>query len=775
MKGFLVILYCIAYLFSWFHQVKGQGNQTVSNGGLSAPAIFPGTGCIYSWVNSNPAIGLAPSGVGNIPSFTGVNRGTIPIIGTITATATTGGLAYVANAQSSSISVINVLTNTVTATIPLSFNPFSVAVSVDGSKLYVTNFWAGTVSVINAATYTVIATISVGMYPWALYVNPNGSYVYVANNNIASNTVTVISTTTNTAVSSITVGLAQGVITSNANGSLLYVSNTNSNTVSVINAVTNTVVATIPVGSGPWGLALSPDDSKLYVVNNGSNSVSVVNTTTNTVISTIPVGSEPWTVSVTPDGSRAYVSDFLDNTVSVINTATYMDVATIPVDVNPWAVQVTPDGSKLYVTNLYSGTVSVISTTTNLVTSTISVGNAPQAIAIFNQASTGCSSTPVTFTITVNPSPQIILPGGVSGSISTCAGTPSEAPDILQFEVAGNYLTGDFTIAAPVGFEVSLSSGFGYSSSITLIQVGGTVSNTVVYVRSSATAPPGNSKGDIVVSSPGAASLLVAVSGTAVSLPPASVNVMASANPVCSATAVTFTAKPTNGGETPTYQWTLDGSPRGGNSSTFTDSTARDGDIIYCTMTTNTTCPVTVSSSPVNLIVDPLPTVTFDPDTVVIPGNSGVQLAPMITGSIVQYQWTPAFGLNAANIANPVASPPNSVIYQLSVTDGHGCNATGKVVVITDPNLTMPNAFTPNGDGHNDVFRIPAAVPISLEEMDIFDRMGVRVYTTRDIGKSWDGTYNGQPAPSGAYIYLVKGKTFSGKPTVLKGIVMLIR
>ena len=80
------------------------------------------------------------------------------------------------------------------------------------------------------------------------------------------------------------------------------------------------------------------------------------------------------------------------------------------------------------------------------------------------------------------------------------------------------------------------------------------------------------------------------------------------------------------------------------------------------------------------------------------------------------------------------------------------------VTVLVALPLEMPNAFTPNGDGHNDIYRIPPGVQMSLEEFDIFDRGGVRVFSTRDISTGWDGNYHGVAEGEGhMFIYCIKG------------------
>jgi YVTN family beta-propeller protein len=88
--------------------------------------------------------------------------------------------AYITNNDDTTVSVINVATNTVTAKIKVSVEPGAVSVSPDGSKVYIANFGDYSVSVINSATNKVTNIINVGTQPSGIAVSPNGSRVYVA-------------------------------------------------------------------------------------------------------------------------------------------------------------------------------------------------------------------------------------------------------------------------------------------------------------------------------------------------------------------------------------------------------------------------------------------------------------------------------------------------------------------------------------------------------------------------------------------------------------------
>jgi YVTN family beta-propeller protein len=299
--------------------------------------------------------------------------------------------AYISNSGSNTVSVIDVATITVTATVTVGSFPVGVAVTPDGSRVYVNND-IGTVSVIDTATNTVIGSpIPVGTDPHGIAITPDGSRAYVTN--LADGNVSVISTATNTVIDTVTVGgvgsLPQGVAVS-PDGFRVYVANYGDNSVSVISTVTNTVTGTVAVGFRPFGVAVSPDGSKLYVAAYGSGitngNVAIVNTTNNAVIgSPITVGIGPDGIAVTTNGARVYVANFLSNTVSVIDTTTHTVIGSpIAVGINPVGIAVSPDGARVYVANFGSNTVSVISTATNTVVgSPIAVGNSPYAFGLF--------------------------------------------------------------------------------------------------------------------------------------------------------------------------------------------------------------------------------------------------------------------------------------------------------------------------------------------------------------------------------------------------------
>ncbi|HEY4327213.1 MAG TPA: beta-propeller fold lactonase family protein [Mucilaginibacter sp.] len=523
MKRFLFFINIIIYLFYLLPKVAAQGNQTVLNGGATAPINFPGAGCIYDWNNNMSVIGLPSSGRGNIASFTASNTGSTPVTATITATLLPDWFAYVTNETDNTVSVIDITKNVLVATVPVGAFPTGVTVSPDGGKVYVVNGNGNSVSVINTITNSVTASIPVGSEPSGAIVSPDGSRLYVTNFN--DNTISIINTTTNAVISTIPAGKGPEGIAISPDGSHIYVANQafgSSSSISIINLATK-AISTVVVGNAPISVLITPDGSKAYVANEVDNTVSVINTSNNVVIATVPVGNTPIGMSVSPDGTRVYVANLASNDVSVINTVTNVVSATIPVGVNPAGISASPDGSHIYVANNTSNNVSVIDATTNTVSSSIAVGNGPVAFGNFITGGTGCSTTPITFTIAVNPAfvQPAITAGALTGRITACVGSASASPYIGQFTVSASNLTAIITVTAPAGFEVSLAPASGYGGSLTIAaqQVNNPLSNMIVYVRSSASVPAGYISGNVVLTSAGATNQVVPVTGFINALP----------------------------------------------------------------------------------------------------------------------------------------------------------------------------------------------------------------------------------------------------------------
>ncbi|HET7115120.1 MAG TPA: PKD domain-containing protein [Hanamia sp.] len=142
------------------------------------------------------------------------------------------------------------------------------------------------------------------------------------------------------------------------------------------------------------------------------------------------------------------------------------------------------------------------------------------------------------------------------------------------------------------------------------------------------------------------------------------------------------------------------------------------------------------------------------------------------------YFWSPATGLNNPDISNPVALLSESQQYVLQVQTASGCASTDTINVTVykvKPDLYVPDAFTPNGDGKNDIFRpIPVGMK-SLTFFKVYNRLGQLVYATNVINQGWDGNFKGAPQDPGVFVWMAQGVDYLGKTIFKKGSVILIR
>jgi gliding motility-associated-like protein len=150
-----------------------------------------------------------------------------------------------------------------------------------------------------------------------------------------------------------------------------------------------------------------------------------------------------------------------------------------------------------------------------------------------------------------------------------------------------------------------------------------------------------------------------------------------------------------------------------------------------------------------------------------------------LTGSGgVSYTWYPNIGLNDPSNYTTVASPYNTQQYILWVTDDFGCVNTDTVVVnvVVNTLILIPTAFSPNGDGTNDIFRIAKWLNLDkVLEFSVWNRWGEKIWETNDKNGGWDGTFNGRPEPMAVYVWQLKGTDFDGNTLVRSGTVTLLR
>jgi gliding motility-associated-like protein len=143
----------------------------------------------------------------------------------------------------------------------------------------------------------------------------------------------------------------------------------------------------------------------------------------------------------------------------------------------------------------------------------------------------------------------------------------------------------------------------------------------------------------------------------------------------------------------------------------------------------------------------------------------------------VRYTWAPSEGLTDPDIADPVANITQDTRYTLTAYSPAGCTSTATILVrvFRGPAIYVPSAFTPNGDGVNDVLKITAPGIRTLIYFRIFDRWGKEIFHTSDINATWDGTTSGRPLPPGAYVWMIQAIDLTGETLSQRGTIMLMR
>lgn len=239
---------------------------------------------------------------------------------------------------------------------------------------------------------------------------------------------------------------------------------------------------------------------------------------------------------------------------------------------------------------------------------------------------------------------------------------------------------------------------------------------------------------------------------------------------VCAGAPVQMLAS-TNGTGT-SYAW----SPAGGLSATNISNPVAtvSSSAAYTVTATLNGC---VRNKTVNIGIKPNPVINAGPDKTIVDGDE-VVLEGSGTGTAASIAWTPNNTLTGANTYNPVAKPNITTTYTLTVRDNNNCTSTDNMVVNVIPYcLKVMNAFTPNGDGQNDVWIVTNNGGSCTRQVfaTVFNRYGNIVFKDDNYQNKWDGTYKGKPVADGTYYYAITYRLINGASITLKGDVTILR
>ncbi len=157
-----------------------------------------------------------------------------------------------------------------------------------------------------------------------------------------------------------------------------------------------------------------------------------------------------------------------------------------------------------------------------------------------------------------------------------------------------------------------------------------------------------------------------------------------------------------------------------------------------------------------NMEVFATPTVNAGPD-IVLPDDYFHTFNIQTTGSVSTYLWSPPLYLNSTMTRNPtITRPANDVLYTVKVTSANGCEATDKIFVKVTKGIAIPNTFTPNNDGINDLWLIDNLAGYSNCTVQVFTRTGQKVYESRGYKNPWNGLYKGKKLTTDTYFYIIE-------------------
>jgi gliding motility-associated-like protein len=184
----------------------------------------------------------------------------------------------------------------------------------------------------------------------------------------------------------------------------------------------------------------------------------------------------------------------------------------------------------------------------------------------------------------------------------------------------------------------------------------------------------------------------------------------------------------------------------------------------------------------VKVEVFPIPQIFAGNDTTVNTGTT-VPLSATYSKDVNALTWTPANGLSCTDCAKPTAAVKGTVTYRVTASNPGGCTASDDLTiaaVCNGNNWFIPNTFSPNGDGANDVFYVRGKGISLVHSLRIFNRWGQTVFEKRDFmandaAAGWDGKINGKLADLDVYVYIVELYCDNSNIVPYKGNVALIR
>jgi gliding motility-associated-like protein len=708
----------------------------------TSPATTLCAGSSITFTNNSTASGtFGTIGSGIIDFADGSPTATVPAGGTVTHTyATPGTFQVTFQAQSSNSCTRNITPIAVTV------NPVPVVNSAA----------TGTICTGNAQNYTITSSIAGSTFSWSRPAVAGISNAAASNQ--TSNPITEALVNTTSAPVVVTYSITT-TATGCTSAPFTY-SVTVYPTVTVTSAATGTVCSAaaqnyaissnVPGATFSWNRAAVTGISNAAVSN--QSGTPITEALTNTTNAPINV-----TYVITPSVSGCSSTPF-NYVVTVYPRASVTSAATGSIcsgaaqnyTISGSAAGSTYSWSRPAVTGITNAAVS--NQTSNPITEAlVNTTSAPVAVTYtITPTANGCAGTPFTYTVTVNPTATV----SSAATAQVCSGNPLAYS--ITSPVAG--ATFSWTRAAVTGISNAAGSGNG--------NIAETLTNTTaaaVVVNYVITPTAGGCPGTPMT--------------LAVTVNPTPTANFSFANNSCTTSPVSFTAITT--GSISGYSWNF------GDAGTSTQQspthTYNNGGTYNVTLTVTSASGCTATSAAQAVTVAPVlaaPVVTFD-----APGPNAITFRWAAVTGATSYEvsvnggaFVPANGTLSHTVSGLQPNTPVTIIVRALGT--LSCqSSTGTATATTmlpDSGVFVPNTFSPNGDGHNDLLKVYGNF-IAAIDMRVFNQWGQQIFSSTNPAVGWDGTSKGRMQPVGVYVYVIKVTLQNGTVTTEKGIVNLIR
>lgn len=369
-------------------------------------------------------------------------------------------------------------------TVPVGSQPLDVAINPTGTEAWVTNISSGSVSVIDLGSGAVAATIGGLINPYHLTFAAGGT-VWVMG--YGSTTVYVIDAATRTVTTTVDIGAGGAGLVASPDGATVYVS-TIANEIRTFDAATTAPLATFPAIAAGISLAATPDGSRLLVASSTVPEVRVIDAATGVIVGTASMPNTVSSLAVSADGATAYASYFSGLGVSVVDIGTALLTADLGVSAVSLGLGLNPASDRLYFTNRGTAVVTAVDPSTGTVIASTPVGQGPRELAIAADGSRMVVVNQFGDSVTVISAPLLsggsLSAGNLNSPYDATLADPS-ATGIVTYSAtglpAGLSMTGDGAItgapteAGDYAIVVSATGFLGTRSAIYTLSVQGAV------------------------------------------------------------------------------------------------------------------------------------------------------------------------------------------------------------------------------------------------------------------------------------------------------------